>query len=37
LAFQVGSAGMHNRACAALACCAMAHIDAVRIAGHDYS
>src|SRR5262249_46128198 len=30
-AFQVGSAGMHNRTCAALACRAMAHIDAVRI------
>src|SRR6516225_7385740 len=37
LAFQVGSAGMHNRTCAALACRAMAHIDAIRFAGHDYS
>src|SRR5262249_34655584 len=34
-AFHVGSAGMHNRTCAPLACRAMAHIDAVRIARHD--
>jgi hypothetical protein len=27
---------MHNRTCAALACRAMAHVDAIRIAGHDY-
>src|SRR5215470_11678151 len=36
LVFQVGGARMHNCTCAALACRAMAHIDAVRLAGHDY-
>ena len=35
LAFQVGSAGMHNCTCAALTRCAMANIDAIRLTGRD--
>jgi hypothetical protein len=35
LAFQVGSAGMHNCTCAALTCCAMANIDAIWLTGRD--
>jgi len=37
LAFQVSSAGTHNCTCAALACRAMADIDAIWLAEHDYS
>src|SRR5215469_18000648 len=35
LAFQVGSAGMHNCTCSALTCCAVANIDAIRLTGRD--
>jgi hypothetical protein len=35
LAFQIGSAGMHNCTRAALTCCAVANIDAIRLTGCD--